>query len=276
MNAVATGWCSRVLNTSVRLVYFLIYWLPHQKSTFFLCDIKQNCFESVFLFLVQYGVRMRDEGPHPTVEAVERWMEVEPETQAIHFQKHLSQKQPQENKLCIVYRWGNKNSNSIRGDGGRHDTEVVNREQDEKPTEEDGQPVGLVVVDDGHTDGVESHQAEHHQVESVRLHHPADGDAQHALFAAQVGSGAAPAAAEVHPRSWHTWERRVKNHRFKSKRDAAGGRGQNRGGEASLTGCRRVCKLLVPWRSSPCTGLLTRSLQHCKWISIHFKWKNIT
>lgn len=46
-----------------------------------------------------------------------------------------------------------------------------------KPTEEDGQPVGLVVVDNGNTDGVESHQTEHHQVESVRLHHAADGDA---------------------------------------------------------------------------------------------------
>lgn len=46
-----------------------------------------------------------------------------------------------------------------------------------KPTEEDGQPVRLVVVDDGHTDGVESHQTEHHQVESVGLHHAADGDA---------------------------------------------------------------------------------------------------
>lgn len=45
------------------------------------------------------------------------------------------------------------------------------------PTEEDGQPVRLVVVDDGHTDGVESHQTEHHQVESVCLHHATDGDA---------------------------------------------------------------------------------------------------
>lgn len=72
MKVVATGWCSRVLNTFVRLVYFLIYWLPNQKSTFFLSDIKQNCFESVFLSLVQYGVRMRDEGPHPAVKAVER------------------------------------------------------------------------------------------------------------------------------------------------------------------------------------------------------------
>lgn len=46
-----------------------------------------------------------------------------------------------------------------------------------KPTEEDGQPVRLVVVDDGHADGVESHKTEHHQVESVSLHHAADGDA---------------------------------------------------------------------------------------------------
>lgn len=45
-----------------------------------------------------------------------------------------------------------------------------------KPTEEDGHPVGLVVVDDSYTDGVESHQTEHGPVEGVRLHHAADGD----------------------------------------------------------------------------------------------------
>lgn len=68
-----------------------------------------------------------------------------------------------------------------------------------KPTEEDGQPVGLVVVDDGHTDGVQSHQAEHHQVESISLHHTTDGDAQHSLFAPQIGRRTTTAAAEVHP-----------------------------------------------------------------------------
>lgn len=72
-----------------------------------------------------------------------------------------------------------------------------------EPTEEDGQPVGLVVVDDGYADGVEGHQAEHHQVEGVCLHHAADGDAQHALFAPQVGGGASAATAEVHPGSRH-------------------------------------------------------------------------
>lgn len=49
-------------------------------------------------------MRVGDEGPHPTVKAVERRVEVEPETETIHFQKHLSQKQPEENKLCIVWR----------------------------------------------------------------------------------------------------------------------------------------------------------------------------
>lgn len=45
-----------------------------------------------------------------------------------------------------------------------------------KPTQEDGQPAGLVVVDDGHADGVEGNETEHHQVEGVCLHHAADGD----------------------------------------------------------------------------------------------------
>lgn len=86
-----------------------------------------------------------------------------------------------------------------------------------KPTEEDSQPVGLVVVDDGHADGVESHEAEHHQVERVRLHHAADGDAQHALFTPQIGSGASPPAAEVHSGSWHAWEVEFKKRKKKKK-----------------------------------------------------------
>lgn len=76
-----------------------------------------------------------------------------------------------------------------------------------KPTQEDGQPAGLVVVDDGHADGVEGNKTEHHQVEGVRLHHAADGDPQHALFAPQVGGGASSPAAEVHPGSGHAWKR---------------------------------------------------------------------
>lgn len=54
------------------------------------------------------------------------------------------------------------------------------------------------MVNNGHTDGIESHKAEHHQVERVCLHHAADGDAKHPLLTPQVGGGAATAAAEVH------------------------------------------------------------------------------
>lgn len=42
------------------------------------------------------------EGSYPAVKAVERRVEIETETQAVYLQKHLSQKQTQENKLCIV------------------------------------------------------------------------------------------------------------------------------------------------------------------------------
>lgn len=61
------------------------------------------------------------------------------------------------------------------------------------------------MVDDGHADGVEGNQTEHHQVEGVCLHHAADGDPQHALFASQVGGGATAPAAEVHSGSGHAW-----------------------------------------------------------------------
>lgn len=42
------------------------------------------------------------------------------------------------------------------------------------------------MVNDGHTQRVESHQAQHCPVESVCLHHAADGDAQETLLAAEI------------------------------------------------------------------------------------------
>lgn len=42
------------------------------------------------------------------VKAVERRMEVETWSQAVHLQKHLSQEQSEEQELCII--WSNKNS----------------------------------------------------------------------------------------------------------------------------------------------------------------------
>ena len=52
-------------------------------------------------------------------------------------------------------------------------------------TEEVGQPERLVVVNNGHTQRVESHKAQHCPVERVCLHHTADGDAQETLLAAE-------------------------------------------------------------------------------------------
>lgn len=52
-------------------------------------------------------------------------------------------------------------------------------------TEEVGQPERLVVVNNGHAQRVESHQAQNCPVESVRLHHAADGDAEETLLAAE-------------------------------------------------------------------------------------------
>lgn len=40
-----------------------------------------------------------------------------------------------------------------------------------------GEPLGLVVVDDGYADGVQADEAEHYPVEAVRLDHTADGEA---------------------------------------------------------------------------------------------------
>lgn len=48
---------------------------------------------------------------------------------------------------------------------------------------------------DGHTQRVESHHAQHHPVEALRLHHAADEEAQPLLLAAEVGGGVQLAAA---------------------------------------------------------------------------------
>lgn len=41
-------------------------------------------------------------------------------------------------------------------------------------TEEMGEPLGLVVMDDGHTGGVESHEAQHDPIKHLGFHHVAD------------------------------------------------------------------------------------------------------
>ena len=61
------------------------------------------------------------------------------------------------------------------------------------------------MVDNGHTHGVESHQAQHGPVEGVSLHHAPDGDPQETLFPAKVCRGAtlgAPDAGSGHGNTW--------------------------------------------------------------------------
>lgn len=49
-------------------------------------------------------------------------------------------------------------------------------------TEEVGEPGWLVVMDDGHTGSVESHQAQDNPVEDLGFDHVANGDAQEPLL----------------------------------------------------------------------------------------------
>lgn len=50
-----------------------------------------------------------------------------------------------------------------------------------------GEPLGLVVMDDGHTGGVESHEAQHDPVKHLGFHHVADRDAQKPLLVPEIG-----------------------------------------------------------------------------------------
>lgn len=54
-------------------------------------------------------------------------------------------------------------------------------------TEEMGEPLGLVVMDDGHTGGVESHEAQHDPIKHLGFHHVADRDAQKPFFVPEIG-----------------------------------------------------------------------------------------
>lgn len=53
-------------------------------------------------------------------------------------------------------------------------------------TEGPREPVGLVVVDDGHAQRVESHQTQDDPVEALGLHHASDEEAGPLLLAAEV------------------------------------------------------------------------------------------
>lgn len=54
-------------------------------------------------------------------------------------------------------------------------------------TEEVSEPRGLVVVDDGHTGGVESHEAQHNPVKHLRFNHVTDRDTQKPFLVSEVG-----------------------------------------------------------------------------------------
>lgn len=54
-------------------------------------------------------------------------------------------------------------------------------------TEEVGEPLGLVVMDDGHAGGVEGHQAQHNPVKHLGFHHVADRDAQKPFLVPEIG-----------------------------------------------------------------------------------------
>lgn len=54
-------------------------------------------------------------------------------------------------------------------------------------TEEVSEPWGLVVVDDGHTGGVESDQAQHDPVKHLGFNHVPDGDTQKPFLVPEVG-----------------------------------------------------------------------------------------
>lgn len=71
-------------------------------------------------------------------------------------------------------------------------------------TQEDGQPLWLIMVHNGNAERVEGHQAEHSPIEGMRLHHAANRDAQHALLATEVGCRAPPSTPDVNPRSGTT------------------------------------------------------------------------
>jgi len=55
-----------------------------------------------------------------------------------------------------------------------------------KLTQSEGEPLRLVVVNDGHTQRVEAHQTQHSPVEALGLHQVADSEAEPLLLPPEV------------------------------------------------------------------------------------------
>lgn len=105
-------------------------------------------------------------------------MEVKAWPQAVHLQKHLSQEQSEEQELCIICY----NNSGL----SPHTEEQTCQLFPARLTEETGQPRRLVVMNDGHAQRVESHQAQHCPVKRLRLHHTPDRDTQETLLTAEI------------------------------------------------------------------------------------------
>lgn len=123
-------------------------------------------------------------------------MEVEARSQAVHLQKHLSQEQTEKQELCIV--WKDQNGLSLSTQG------QISEAFPTRLTEETGQPPGLVVMNDGHAQRVESHQAQHCPVECLRLHHAADRNAQETLLSSEICRWTSSGTPDAHSRHGDT------------------------------------------------------------------------
>lgn len=64
-------------------------------------------------------------------------------------------------------------------------------------TEGPCEPLGLVIMDYGHTQSVEAHHTQHDPVEALSFHHATDEEADPLLFAPEVG-GAVHLTAAFH------------------------------------------------------------------------------
>ncbi len=79
------------------------------------------------------------------------------------------------------------------------------------------QPLGLVIVDYGHTQSIEANQTQNDPVEALSFHHAADEEADPLLLTPEVG-GAVHLTAAFHAgptkrrarRSWKRWWREVR------------------------------------------------------------------
>lgn len=85
-------------------------------------------------------------------------------------------------------------------------TRISGKRQPKTPlTQCCGEPLRLVVMNNGHTESVQGNNTEDSPVETLCFHHASDEESEHLLFPAEVGGALVLATLQAGPGKWRPW-----------------------------------------------------------------------